>query len=327
VVGKIRFQEKCLSTKFATQLLVGFVLISFFLSLASAAQQTPPPSSPAPSAPRTQPSTELAASRQEKNAQAQGQGTPPPASPQLPSDEDAQGPSGQGKVAGTSNDRLFFTLPNFLSLENGGHVAPLTPRQKFKVVFRGSFDYVQLPWYALLSGISQAENSEPGYGQGANGYAKRNGSAFADGTIESFMTGAILPSLLHQDPRFFQSSEGGLARRTGHAVSRILVTRTDSGCPQFNYSEILGSALAAAISTSSYHPRAFITVRYNTEGMPTYVHNASDRTLPNTASIWGTQIGYDTIAIVVKEFWPDIHRKLSHKHSTSDVSRPGNSNP
>jgi hypothetical protein len=313
--------------KFVTQPLVGFVLISFFLSLASAAQQTPPPSSSAPSALQTQPSTEPAASGKEKNAQARRQGTPPPASPQPRSDEDAQGLSSQGKVVGTSNDRLFFTLPNFLSLENGGHVAPLTPGQKFKVVFRGSFDYVQLPWYALLSGISQAENSEPGYGQGANGYAKRNGSAFADGTIESFMTSAILPSLLHQDPRFFQSSEGGFARRTGYAVSRILVTRSDSGRPQFNYSEILGSALAAAISTSSYHSRAFITVRYNTEGMPTYVHNASDRTLPNTASVWGTQVGYDTIAIVVKEFWPDIHRKLSHKHSTSHVSRLGNSNP
>ena len=201
------------------------------------------------------------------------------------------GTNGPGKVAGTSNDRLFFTLPNFLTLENGGHVAPLTPGQKFKVVFRSSFDYVQIPWYTLLSGISQAENSEPGYGQGVKGYAKRNGSAFADGTIETFMTSAILPSLLHQDPRFFQSSEGGFAHRTGYAVSRIFVTRTDSGRPQFNYSEILGSALAATISTFSYHPGAFITVRYNAEGMPTYVHNASDRTLPNTARYGGHKLG------------------------------------
>jgi hypothetical protein len=313
------------SIKSVTRRLVAFVLISFFLSLALAAQQTPPLSSPASSAPQTQTSAEPAASGQEKNAQTQGQSTPAP--PQPPSDEDAQGTRGQGKVAGTSNDRLFFALPNFLSVENGGNVVPLTPGQKFKVVFRSSFDYVQFPWYALLSGISQAQNSEPGYGQGVKGYAKRNGSAFADATIETFMTGAILPSLLHQDPRFFQSSEGGFARRTGYAVSRIFVTRTDSGRSQFNYSEILGSALAAAISTVSYHPQAFTTVRYNALGVPTYVHNASDRTLPNTASVWGTQVGYDTIAIVVKEFWPDIHRKLSHKSSPSDVSQTGNSNP
>jgi hypothetical protein len=313
--------------KSATRPLVAFVLISFFLSLALAAQQTPPPLRPTPSAPQTQTSAEPAASGQEKNAQVQGQGTPPPASPQPTSNEGVHGTSGPEKAAGSSNDRLFFTLPNFLTLENGGHVAPLTTGQKFKVAFRSSFDYVQIPWYALLSGISQAENSEPGYGQGVKGYAKRNGSAFADGTIETFMTSAILPSLLHQDPRFFQSSEGGFAHRTGYAVSRIFVTRTDSGRPQFNYSEILGSALAAAISTSSYHPRAFLTVRYNAEGTPTYVHNASDRTLPNTASVWGTQVGYDTIAIVVKEFWPDIHRKLSRKHRPSDVSQPGDSNP
>lgn len=195
---------------------------------------------------------------------------------------------------GTSNDRLFYTLPDFLTVQNAGQLPPLTPAQKLKVVTRGSFDYVEYPWYGALAGISQAENSEPGFGQGAAGYGKRYGAAFADGTIENFMTGAILPSLLRQDPRFYQSGKGTFWHRTGYAVSRIFVTRTDSGHEQFNFSEIIGSALSAGISTYSYHPRA-------------------DRTLPNTASVWGTQVGYDTITIVVKEFWPDIRRKISHK--------------
>jgi hypothetical protein len=108
------------------------------------------------------------------------------------------------------------------------------------------------------------------------------------------MTGAILPSLLRQDPRFFQSGQGGFWHRTGYAVSRIFVTRTDSGHQQFNFSEVVGSAASAAISTYSYHPQA-------------------DRTLSNTASVWGTQVGYDTLTIVIKEFWPDIRRKLSKK--------------
>jgi hypothetical protein len=146
----------------------------------------------------------------------------------------------------------------------------------------------------LLAGISQAENSEPGYGQGAAGYGKRYGAAFADGTIENFMVGAILPSVLKQDPRFYQSSSGGFLHRTGYAMSRIFVTRSDRGTEQFNYSEIFGSALSAGISTYSYHPH-------------------SDKTLANTASVWGTQVGYDTITIVVKEFWPDIRRMISHK--------------
>jgi hypothetical protein len=202
---------------------------------------------------------------------------------------------------GTSNDRLFYTLPNFLTLENSGQVPPLTTRQKFGVVARGSFDYVEIPWYGFLAGISQAENSEPGYGQGAQGYGKRYGAAAADGTIENFMTGAILPSLLKEDPRFYQSSSGGFLHRTGYAVSRIFVTRTDRGTEEFNFSEIFGSALSAGISTYSYHPHA-------------------DKTLANTASVWGTQVGYDTVVIVVKEFWPDIRRMIGHKRQSETAT-------
>ncbi len=241
-------------------------LLANLLSLTSAAQQMPVPDASA--SPQTQPTDKTKSQNQT--------------------------PKTTDKNQGTSNDRLFYALPNFLTLENGGQVPPLTVGQKFKVVTRGSFDYIQIPWYGLLAGISQAENSEPGYGQGAEGYGKRLGAYFADGTIENYMTGVVLPALLRQDPRFFQSGKGGFLHRTGYAVSRIFVTRTDSGHEQFNYSEVVGSGLSAAISTYSYHPKG-------------------DRNLPNTASVWGTQVGYDTITIVVKEFWPDIRRRLSKK--------------
>ena len=200
----------------------------------------------------------------------------------------------QTEQTGTSKDRLFFALPNFLTVENAGQIPPLTTGQKFKVVTRSAFDYVEFPWYGFLAGISQAENSEPGYGQGAAGYGKRYGAAFADGTIENFWTSAIFPSVLHQDPRFFQLGKGGFWHRTGYAISRIFVTRSDSGTSQFNASEIVGSAISAGTSTYSYHPHA-------------------DKTLSNSLSVWGSQIGYDTITIVVKEFWPDIRRKISRK--------------
>jgi len=208
--------------------------------------------------------------------------------------KDDQGKEGPTQTGGTSNDRLFFTLPNFLTLENANQVPPLTAGEKFKVVARSSFDYVQYPWYAFLAGISQAENSEPGYGQGAAGYGKRFGAAMADGTIENFMTSAVFPSILRQDPRFFQSGKGGFWHRTAYAVSRTLFTRTDSGHEQVNYSEIFGSALSAGISTYSYHPHA-------------------DKTLSNTAKVWGTQVGYDTLTYFVKEFWPDVRRWLRKK--------------
>ena len=218
--------------------------------------------------------------------------TPQPAQ-QSQGVDNAQNPE-KNKPEGVSKDRLFYALPNFLTLENAGQVPPLSTKEKFKVVTKGSFDYVQIPWYAFLAGISQAEDSEKGYGQGAEGYGKRFGAYFADGTIENYMTGAILPSVLRQDPRLFQSGKGSFTHRTGYAISRIFVTRTDSGHQQFNYSEIVGSALAAGISTYSYHPH-------------------EDKTLPNTLSVWGTQVGYDTMTLVVKEFWPDIRRKIQKK--------------
>jgi len=292
-----------LSTQFAAKLTACFALVSFF-SLLSAAQQTTPSSSPAPST-QTQP-----------QAPTKDQTAPP----QTPADKDKNkkgaDPNGQGKVVGTSNDRLFYTLPNFLSIENTAQLPPLTAKQKFAVVARGTFDPVQFPWWAFLSAISQAEDSEPGYGQGWEGYGKRFGTAAADGIIENFMTAAVLPSLLHQDPRFFQSSKGGFLRRSEYAVSRIFVTRTDSGGAQFNYSEIVGSALSASISTYSYHPKStYIST-------PTNPHKfvGSDRTLVNAADVWGSQVAYDTITIVVKEFWPDIHRKLAKKHKVEAVS-------
>jgi len=287
-----------------------FLLFASSLRIIASAQQSPLPDD---SKPQTQ-GTPAQTTAKPKDTEPKVLGTPVPAN----TDKNPQ-----DKNAGTSNDRLFFALPNFLTIENAGQVPPLTSKQKYKVVARSSFDYVLYPWYGFLSAISQAENSEAGYGQGWDGYGKRFASAFADGAIENFLTGAVFPSMLHQDPRFFQSGKGGITQRTEYAVSRIFVTRTDSGTSQFNYSEIVGSALSATISTNSYHPRAFITTRYDpTTGMLTYIHNPSDRTLPNTLSVWGTQVGYDTITIVVKEFWPDIHRKLTHKKA--DGAMPGN---
>jgi hypothetical protein len=298
------FEEKCLPIKLAVKFSAGLALASL-LSLLSAAQNASP--SVADSSAQAQPQDPA------KDKQPADPAKDPPKDP----NGGIQDTSAQGKVAGTSNDRLFFTLPNFLTLENAGQVPPLTTKQKYAVVFRGSFDYVQYPWYGFLSGISQWEDSEPGYGQGAEGYGKRFGAAFADGTIENFMTGAILPSLLHQDPRYFQSGQGSFGHRTLYAMSRNLITRTDSGKNQFNYSEVVGGALSAAISTYSYHPKGqYVTT--TTPGVLRYI--PSDRTLTNTTKVWATQYGYDTLTLVVKEFWPDIRRKLKHKSRQAPVN-------
>jgi hypothetical protein len=203
--------------------------------------------------------------------------------------EEQEKESGERK-SGTSDDRLFWALPNFLTVENGRNLPPMTARQKFDVTSRSAFDLVEYGWYGALAALSQAENSEPSYGRGVTGYAKRYGLAFADGTIENYMVNAVFASTLHQDPRYYQLGKGSILGRTGYSVSRIFVTRSDTGQKQFNFSEILGSAAAAGLYRA-YHP-------------------ASDRTTSYTLTSWWSQVGYDTISIVLKEFWPDLRRKF-----------------
>jgi hypothetical protein len=199
------------------------------------------------------------------------------------------------QASGISKDRLFWTLPNFLTVENASQFPPLTTGQKFKVVARSTFDPVEFAYIGFVAAIGQASNSQPAFGQGWGAYGERYATSFGDNMIENFMVGAIFPSILRQDPRYYQLGKGSFTHRTGYAIGRIFITRSDSGHKQFNYSEILGSAVAAGISTYSYHPR-------------------SDQNVSNAMSVWGTQVGWDVVSTVVKEFWPDIRRKF-HKEN------------
>jgi hypothetical protein len=239
---------------------------------------------------------------------------PPPSSPAQPAaSAPAPSPSAAQKTlpdkplpagqtsdpSAGSKDRLFYAMPNFSTVESPNQLPPLTVGQKFKLVTRSSFDPFQFAWYAALAGISQAENSEKGYGQGWGAYGIRYASAFGDGLTEAYMVSAVFPSVLRQDPRYYQLGHGSFLHRTGYALSRLIIARGDSGNAQFNASEIFGSAVAAGIVTYSYHPH-------------------EDKTLSNTASVWGTQVAYDAIAIEVKEFWPDLRRKFSEKKHAKD---------
>jgi hypothetical protein len=206
---------------------------------------------------------------------------------------------------GTSNDRLFYALPNFLTLENSANAPPLTAGQKFRVTARGTFDPVEFVWYGAQAGLSQAQDHDENYGQGMEGFGKRFGVVFADGTIENFFSKAIFPSLLHQDPRYFQSGKGGPLHRTAYAISRLFVTRGDSGTAQFNFSEFLGAGTAATISTYTYHP-------------------VDDRKFSDVSKTWATQMAFDALSDVIKEYWPDLRRKLSH--SKPDAAAPASGN-
>jgi len=222
-------------------------------------------------------------------AQQQRPPTPQPLNIQTANDKQA----GNQPTVG-SNNRLFFVLPNFQTVDASQQLPPLTTGEKFKLQARSQFDYFEIPWYGILAGFSQARNTSAGYGQGAAGYGKRYASEWGDGTIQNFMVGAVFASAMQQDPRYYVLGKGSFWHRVGYSVSRIVVTRTDSGAEEFNGSQIFGGALAAGISTYSYHPR-------------------EQRTLRNAAGLWGTQIGLDTFTQGIKEFWPDIHRRFSRK--------------
>jgi len=204
---------------------------------------------------------------------------------------------------GTSNDRILWTMPNFLTLENADSIPPLTAGQKFKVTARGVFDPFEFVLIGFVAGINQASNSNPTYGQGMQGYAKRYGTAYADNAIENFMASAVFPSVLHQDPRYYQLGYGGFWRRAEHAVGRVLITRSDSGEKQANYSELVGALAAASISTYTYHPQ-------------------SERGFGNVVSVWASQMGWDAVTYMIKEFWPDLRKQRKKKSLDLAVDNP-----
>jgi hypothetical protein len=135
--------------------------------------------------------------------------------------------------------------------------------------------------------------------QGAAGYGKYYGAAFADFTIGDYMTEAIFPSLLRQDPRYFRKGIGSGWSRLGYAMGQIFWTHTDSGGTQFNFSEVIGNSTAVAISNAYY---------------------SDNRTASDAIARLGTQLGVDMASNILKEFWPDITRKFGRKHSSKASS-------
>lgn len=191
------------------------------------------------------------------------------------------------------NDRIFGVLPNYGTVEGSAELPPLSVKDKFKIATYGSFDKYEFGIVAVLAAKDQATDADSAYGQGVAGYAKRYGAAFADQAVENIMVGGVYPSLLREDPRYYQRGKGGFPRRFGYAFSRIFVTRTDSGRTDFNYSEFLGAATAAGIS-NLYAP-------------------AADRRFSNDAGTFLTGVAVDTLGNELKEFWPDVRRKVFHK--------------
>jgi Carboxypeptidase regulatory-like domain len=149
--------------------------------------------------------------------------------------------------------RVFGIIPNFY-VTYDKNAAPLTAKMKFQLALKVSIDPVTIAGVAFYSAVQQAGDT-PNYGQGAEGYGKRVGANAATGFSDIMIGGAILPTLLHQDPRYFYQGTGTTSSRARHAIFSPFVARGDNGNWQPNYSSLGGDLAAAAIS-NTYYPRS-----------------------------------------------------------------------
>ncbi len=213
-------------------------------------------------------------------------------------------PPAPGQLSDTSDQtvpaeskRLFGIVPNYRTSPSLNNYEPISPKDKFKIAGQDAFDRGTVVLAAFFAGESQLTHADPAFGQGAAGFGRYFGTAYADFVIGDYMTEGIFPSLLHQDPRYFRNNKGTGWHRLGYACGQIFWTHTDNGGTQFNYSEVVGNSTAVAIS-NAYYP--------------------DGRTASEAVSKLGMQLGVDMASNVLKEFWPDITRKLSrnpHPHN------------
>lgn len=199
----------------------------------------------------------------------------------------------ESSQGGKQPKRILYIVPNYRAVSANVQLPPATAKEKFWLATQDTFDYSNFIFVGLLSGISLAQNSQPDFRQGAAGYGRYYWHTFVDVAVGNSMTEAIVPTLVKQDPRYYTLFKGGVLKRTGYAVSRLFITRTDSGRETFNFSEIIGNGAAAGISNTYYHHEANPFVK--------------------TYQRWGTQIALDAVFNVAKEFWPDINKSIFHQ--------------
>jgi len=195
--------------------------------------------------------------------------------------------------------RVLGVIPNFY-VSYVPDAAPLNWKQKFRLALRTMVDPFTFVVVGGAAAVAQGQNHFSGYGQGAQGYGKRFGAAYADTAAGTFIGGAILPSLLKQDPRYFYKGNGSMPARFLYAIASSVICKGDNGRWQANYSNVLGNLAAGGISNLYY---------------PAQNRNGAGLTFEN-----GT-IGIATTAIsnLFQEF---VVRKLTPKIPTHNPNKP-----
>ena len=157
---------------------------------------------------------------------------------------------------------IFGLIPNYRTFPSLQNYRPLTIGQKFKIASEDSLDRGTFALAGAFGGLGQLTNSNKSFGQGGAGFGRYFGAAYGDLLIGNYMTEAVYPSILHQDPRYFRRGSGGGRSRFAYAISQVLWTHRDSGGTQFNYSEWLGNSTAVAISNAYYPDQRVPAAQY-----------------------------------------------------------------
>jgi hypothetical protein len=213
-----------------------------------------------------------------------GSGTPDPA---------ATKPAEDPLAEGRQTRRILYIVPNFRAVSADEHLPPQSINEKFKTAMLDSVDYSSFIFVGGQAGVSMATNSYREFGQGAKGYGRYYWHTLADTIDENTWVEFIIPSLLHQDTRYYTLGRGEFGKRIGYAFTRVFITRTDSGHRAINYSEILGAGVSSGIS-NLYYP-------------------SQERTFTKTYQRWITNLAIDGGTFVFKEVWPDINNAIFHQ--------------
>ncbi len=190
--------------------------------------------------------------------------------------------------------RILGVMPNFRAVSAGEIPPPPTPKQAFIIATRNSFDYSSFIFVGVTSLLAEGTNTHPQLGKGVPGYGRYFWRGFVDKADGNYLVIFALPTVFHQDERYYALGQGSILKRAFYAASRIAVTPSYSGHPSFNASELLGRGIAQGVSLS-YYP-------------------SKTRTFDAIASKYAFALGRDALTNVFREFWPDIAVHVLHRN-------------
>ena len=217
-----------------------------------------------------------------------------PAQPAGTSQSDTTSTNRSVPVSKQQPKRILGLMPNYRAVSAGAIPPPPTLKQAFKIATQNSFDYSAFVFVGITSSIAYAQDSHKQLGESASAFWSYYWRGFVDKTDGNYLVIFALPTLFHQDPRYYALGSGSIGKRALYAASRVLITPDYHGHNSFNASELVGRAMAQGISTT-YYP-------------------SSDRTLGALATRWGYAIMRDACTNAFREFWPDIATHVLHRH-------------